>query len=150
MTQLISPSTALALSVNPTLGVAPLSLAFTAQQGGASPAAQTLTISNNGDSTLRWAVSHDAPWMSHTPGTGTGTGSVSIGVVPGSLPAGTYSGHVRLWPAGAPGITVPVTFTVTPAPVAPALGVAPLSLAFTAQQGGGNPPAQTLAITNKG
>ena len=37
-----------------------------------------------------------------------------------------------------------------PAPVPPAIGLAPTSLVFTAQQGSSNPPAQTLAITNKG
>ncbi len=151
LTQLISSPAALALSVNPTLGVGPLSLAFTAQQGGASPAAQTLTISNNGDSALRWGVSHDAPWMWHTPGTGTGTGTVTIGVIPGSLPAGTYSGQVTLWPTGALAVTVPVTFTVSAAaPVSPVIGMSPTSLFFTAQQGGPNPAPQTVAITNKG
>ncbi len=136
--------------ISPTMGLTPTSLSFTAQQGGASPATQTLTISNNGDSALRWAVSHDAPWMSHTPGTGTGPGTVTIGATPGTLTVGTYTGHVTLWPTGAPSITVPVTFTVTPAPVSPAIGLTPTSLSFTAQEKGSNPPAQTLAITNKG
>ncbi|MEP6933759.1 MAG: fibronectin type III domain-containing protein [Nitrospirota bacterium] len=134
----------------PAIGISPTRLFFTAQLGGSTPAAQTLTINNTGAASLRWGVSHDAPWLWHTPGTGTGAGTVTIGVIPGSLSAGTYSGQVTLWPTGAPSVTVPVAFTVMAAPVPPALGVSPTSLSFTAQQGGSNPPAQTMAITNKG
>ena len=37
-----------------------------------------------------------------------------------------------------------------PAPVPPALGVSPISLSFTAQQGGSNPTAQTVSLSNTG
>ena len=46
-------------------------------------------------------------------------------------------------------VTVPVTFTVTAAPV-PAIAASPTSLAFTAIEGGSNPAAQTLSISNTG
>ena len=132
------------------MGLTPASLSFTVQQGGSNPPAKTLTISNTGGSALRWSISHDAPWLWHSPGTGTGAGAVTIGVTPGALLAGTYTGQVTLWPNGAPSVTVPVTFIVTAAPAPPAIGMTPTSLSFTAQQGGSNPPAQTVAITNKG
>ena len=132
------------------MGLIPTSLSFTAQQGGSNPPAQTLTISNTGSSALPWGISHDAPWLWHSPGTGTGAGAATIGVTPGALLAGTYTGRVTLWPNGAPSVTVPVTFIVTAAPVPPAIGASPSSLAFTAIQGGSNPAAQTLSIRNTG
>lgn len=106
-----------AAPVQPAIGVSPTSLSFTAQQGGGNPIAQTLTISNTGGGALSWSVSHDATWLSHTPGTGTGTGTVTISVTTGTLTASTYSGLVTLWPTGATAFTVPVTFTVTPTPI---------------------------------
>ena len=80
-----------------------------------------MAITNKGGGTVRWAISHDAAWLWHTPGTGTGAGAVTIGANTGALTPGTYRAHVTLWPTGAPSVTVPVTFTVTPAPVPPAL-----------------------------
>jgi hypothetical protein len=47
-------------------------------------------------------------------------------------------------------MTVPVTFTVTAAPVPPAIGASPTSFSFTATQGGSNPANQTLSISNTG
>lgn len=107
-----------AVPVPPAIGVSPTSLSFTAQEGDTNPAAQTLTISNTGGGTLSWSVSHDATWLSHTPGTGIGNGTVTISVTTGTLTAGTYTGQVTLWPTGAPSFTVPVTLTITSAPVA--------------------------------
>ena len=100
LAQLVSPPTAPALSVDSTIGMTPTSLSFTAQQGGSNPPAQTLTISNTGGNALRWGISHDATWLWHSPGTGTGAGTVTIGVTPGSLLAGTYTGQVTLCPTG--------------------------------------------------
>ena len=144
--------TVAAAPVPPAIGVSPTSLSFTAQQGGSNPAAQAVTISNTGGGTLTWSVSHDATWLWHTPGKGTGTGTVTISVITGSLMAGTHSGQVTIWPAGstATPVTIPVSFTVTAAPVPPAIGVSPTSLSFTVQQGTGNPAAQALSITNRG
>lgn len=39
---------------------------------------------------------------------------------------------------------------VTPPPIPPAIGASPTSLSFSAQQGGSNPAAQTLTISNTG
>jgi len=51
---------------------------------------------------------------------------------------------------GAKTASVPVTVTVTAAPVPPSLGATPSSLTFTALQGGGDPATQTLNISNTG
>ena len=45
----------------PALSVAPASLSFTATQGGANPAAKTLSVANTGGGTLSWTAADNAP-----------------------------------------------------------------------------------------
>ena len=149
LAQLIAPPSAPAISVAPAIGTSPTSLSFTAQQGGNNPAAQTLTISNIGGGTLSWTASDSAAWMSLSSSAGTGAGSVSVSVATGSLTAGSYSGTVMFSATGASPVIVPVSFTVTTAPVAPAIGASPASFSFTAQAGS-NPATQALTISNTG
>ena len=53
--------------------------------------------------------------------------------------------------AGMPGLSQLVSpSSSTPPPVPPAIGASPTSLSFTAQQGGSNPAAQTVSISNTG
>ena len=46
--------TVAAAPVPPAIGASPTALSFTATQGGANPATQTVTISNTGGGTLSW------------------------------------------------------------------------------------------------
>ncbi len=136
--------------VLPAIGVSPTNLSFTATQGGANPATQTLSISNTGGGTLSWTASDNAAWLTLSPTSGTGNGAVTLSVTTGTLTAGSYSGTVTMNATGASSVTVPVTFTVATAPVPPAIGVSPTNLSFTATQGGANPATQTLSISNTG
>ena len=154
LAQLISPPSAPVISVNPAvnpaIGASPTSFSFTAQ-AGTIPAAQTLSISNTGGGTLTWSASDNAQWLTLSSASGTGNGPVTLTVATGTLPAGTTSsGIISISAPGATPVTVPVSFTVTAAPVPPAIGMSPTSLSFTAQQGGSNPAAQMLTISNTG
>ena len=133
----------------PALGASPTSLSFAATQG-ATPATQTLSISNTGGGTLSWTASDNATWLSLSSASGTGNGAVTLTATTGTLAAGSYSGTVTLNAAGASPITVPVTLTVATAPVPPAIGASPTHLSFVATQGGASPSAQTLNISNTG
>ena len=135
--------------VTPAIGTSPASFSFTAR-AGVNPAAQTLTISNTGGGTLTWSASDNAAWLTLSPASGTGNGPVTLTVTTSTLTAGSYSGLITLTATGATTVTVPLTLTVTAAPVPPAIGASPTSLSFTAHQGGGNPLAQTLNISNTG
>ena len=155
LSQLVSPSSSSTPSsppapVPPAIGTSPTSLSFTAQQGGSNPAAQTVSISNTGGGTLTWSASDNATWLTVSPASGTGNGSVSVSAATGTLTAGSYSATVTLSATGATPVTVPVAFTVTAAPVPPAIGASPTSLSFTATQGAANPASQTLSIRNPG
>jgi hypothetical protein len=103
----------------PVLAVAPASLAFTATQGGASPANQNLSVTNTGGGTLAFTVSDDAAWLSVTPGTGTAPATLSVAAAPGSLAAGTHTATITVSGSGATPRSVPVTFTVEPGPSTP-------------------------------
>ena len=135
--------------VPPVIGTSPTSLAFTATQGGANPATQTLTISNTGGGTLTWSASDNAAWLTVSPASGIGNGSATLTVTTGTLTAGTYNGTVTVSATGAPSVTVPVTFTIATAPVPPAIGVSPTSFSFSAAPSA-TPATQTLSISNTG
>ena len=148
----VSVPVSFTVSATPAIRVSPASLSFTAQQGSSNPATQTLTISNTGGGTLNWSVSHDATWLSHTPGTGTGTGTVTISVLTGFLTAGTYNGVVTLYATGAPSVTVPMAFTVTPSATTASttINLNPSSLSYAATQGAANPVNQNVSLTTTG
>jgi Viral BACON domain len=136
--------------VPPAIGTSPTSLSFTATQGGANPATQTLSISNQGGGTLTWSATENTVWLAVSPSSGTGNGAVTVTVTTGSLTAGTYNSTVTMNASGASSVAVPVTFTIATAPVPPAIGASPTSLSFVVTQGGGNPATQTLSISNTG
>lgn len=127
-----------------------MSFSFTVTQGGTSPSSQALSISNAGGGTLSWSATDNATWLTLTPASGSGNGTTALTVAAGNLPVGTHSAMVTVSATGAAPATIPVTFTITAAPVPPAIGMSPTSLSFAAQQGAGNPAAQTLAISNTG
>ena len=149
LAQLVSPTPPQSVPTNPVIGASPTSLSFTAQQGGTNPTAQMLSISNTGG-ILNWSASETTGWLMLSPASGSGNGTVTVSVTTGTLTAGTYSGTVILNATGASSVAVPVMFTVTAAPVPPAIGASPTNFSFTATQGGSNPANQTLSISNTG
>ncbi|WP_051961643.1 DUF1349 domain-containing protein [Methylobacter sp. BBA5.1] len=103
---------------NPTIGVSPGSLSFTAT-AGSNPANQTLAITNAGGGTLNWTASADgsAPaWLAVSPTSGTGAGTLTVSVNSASLAPGTYTKAITIAAEGATNTprTVNVTLTVSP------------------------------------
>jgi glucose/arabinose dehydrogenase len=134
----------------PALAVSRTSMSFTATQGGANPATQSFDVTNAGGGTLTFTDSESASWLSLSPASGTAPATVTASVSTAGLAPGTYTAPITVTAAGASGSpkTVDVTLTVNPA--TPVLGVAPTSLAFSATQGGANPAAQTVNVSNSG
>jgi len=133
----------------PALALTPATLSFTAEAGGAVPAAQSVAVSSSG-AALGYSVSSSSTggWLSATPASGKTPGSIRISADSAKLPAGTYSGIVIVASPDAANspVTVAVTLTVTP----PALAIAPTTLSFTAQAGGVAPPAQSVTTSSSG
>jgi len=75
----------------PVIGVSANEFYFVAQEGGANPATQTLTISNVGGQTLSWDVANSSTWLSISPTSGFETGDVILTVDITGLMFGDYS-----------------------------------------------------------
>lgn len=146
----------------PAISVSPASLSFSTQQG-TNPGNQTATISNNGSpgSTLNWnssiSYSSGSGWLSLSPALGNGIAqggsqNISVIVTSASLGVGTYNATVTIDDQAGDFLIAPasfgVTLTVSAAP--PTISLSPASFNFSGQQGGANPPSQTLQITNTG
>src|ERR1700722_4500098 len=102
----------------PVLSVSATSESFTAAQGGANPAAASLTVSNAGGGTLTFTAASDSPWLTVTPTSGTAPQALQIIASVSPLPVGAITGHITITAqdiTGSPA-TVTVGFFVTPVP----------------------------------
>jgi hypothetical protein len=97
---------------SPALSVSPTSLTFSATAGGASPAAQTVGISNSGGGTLSWTASSNQAWLFVSPSSGGNSGSLTVSVNTGALSAGTYYGAANVNGGAAGSTTVNVTLSL--------------------------------------
>ena len=135
------------------LDVTPLSMAFSATEGDllGTPASIALNIANTGGGVLNFnIVGVDAAWLGLSSVSGSAPAAVDVSANPSGLVAGTYADTIQITAAGAVGspASVVVTFTVAAGP--PAIALSPLSFSFNALEGGVNPAAKVLNITNSG
>ncbi|MCX6000315.1 MAG: hypothetical protein NTU41_12225, partial [Chloroflexi bacterium] len=138
---------------SPAIGCSPSSFTFTATQGGANPASQTLSIQNAGTGTLNWSVSDDADWLVLTPASGSSTGetdTVSVVANIAGVSIGSHSATITISDPGATNSPRIVSVTLTISAPSPTIGCSPSSFTFTATQGGTDPASQTLSIRNTG
>ena len=145
----VTPSPAIALSS--------ATLTFSAQQSGADPASQFITITNSGSGSLTGLSSGtitysagatgwlQAPNLSGT----TAPATLTLQPVTGALIPGTYTATVPVLSGVASNSpqNLTVSFTVTPPP---AIALSSASLTFAASEGGANPASQFITITNSG
>ena len=134
------------ITLAPQLTVAPASLTFDAQSGGAAPAAKPVNIASTGTA-LNYTIGSNAAWLTAAPLSGATPASISVSVNPAGLATGTYSGVISMSAPGATPQTVPVTLNIT---AAPQLIVSPSLLTFTAVAGGAAPAVQGLQVTSTG
>lgn len=98
------------------LEVEPTALTFSMQQGGTNPLTQRVLISNSTASASLWRATADTSWLHLVPVGGETPALLRVSVDGRGLPAGAYTGHVRIDAdeiAGSPQ-TVDVTFTISP------------------------------------
>ncbi len=106
----VTRTTAVTLTVaGISLAVAPNSLTYTATQGAANPAAQTITISANG----AWTVSDNASWLSLSPTSGSKNGTITASVNTVTATRGPNSTTITVTSGGITR-TVNVTLTLNP------------------------------------
>jgi hypothetical protein len=133
----------------PTIAVSPANASFAFTIGGANPAAQTVSVT--GSSATGYTVASSAAWLTVTPTSGTTPGSLSVGVNPSGLAAGTYNGTITVTAASASNSpqTVSVTFVVSPGTTGnPSLNIAPANLSFTYAAGSTTSGSQNLTVSS--
>jgi len=102
-----------------TIGFSPSSLSLTADEGGANPASQTLTIWNSGEGTLSWWLSDSATWLTLSPTSGASVGetdSITVMVDIYGMDAGNYAATITISAPGAANDpqTMAVNLAITP------------------------------------
>ncbi len=133
----------------PILAVGSTTLTFTAPvEGGASPATQTVTVTNSGaaGTTLDWSIADNADWLSATPTSGSlaqgASQDITVTADIAGLLKGTQNAVVTVSATGLTDKTVAVQLTI-----GQALTVNPASLSFNVTAG--NTPAdQTVTLAN--
>jgi len=145
----VANTTVLAPVTNPKMNLAPTSLTFSYQIGGTTPAAQSVAVTSSTTRAINYTATTPTSWLTTT-ASGSTPGSLSIGVSPSGLAAGSYTGSVSVASTGASNSpqSIPVTLTVTAAAVKPALGLSPTSLTFNYQIGGSTPAAQSVTTSS--
>lgn len=114
------------LEPNPAIGLGATSINFTATQGGASPAPQTVQVTNSGGGTLTGLTATEVPaatWLTASLSATTAPAMLTLQATTGSLAAGTYSTTVNVGSAvaGNSPQTITVTFQVGTGLTAPVL-----------------------------
>jgi len=157
----------LPLTPGPVLALSPALLSFTANDGQATPAAQTLTISNPGTRPFSWSLANQdqatataqlsllralgpaGTWLSASPLSGVvapgATAAVQVIVRSQSMLPGTYTGTLLFKAQGAIDSPQAVNVSLT---VFPHCGIVTSSgfLSFTAVQGQSNLGTQALSL----
>lgn len=143
------------------LAVTPASLDFSYTIGGAGPSAKTFQVTSTGSSPVSFTttatMTDGSGWLSSTPASGTTPQAVTVTINSAALTtAGVYRGKVRVAPPGgnaSASVDVPVTVTVTGSGGGggggggtAVLQVAPTSISFAGQVGGGSPAAQSVTV----
>ena len=140
------------LAAPPVLEVSPTYMEFTAEQGGANPPGQALSIwRGGGNGPLKWQVTEDCNWIEVTPDSGTSMGEVDVAGVfvdISELAAGIYGCELTVTgdrAANSPQI-VDVNLIIT----GPEIELSATHFDFSAFLGGLNPADQVLGISNSG
>lgn len=115
---------------------------------------QSLTLHNSGGGSISWAANSDQPWLLLSPPQGMFSASqtIAVAVERANLKAGDYKGSITFSSNVGAVERISVSMTVRPLPAnpGPVLEVTPPVLSFTALDGGSDPAAQALTISNPG
>lgn len=138
-------------------------VAFSATQGGSSPASQPISITASGNCSwpLNWQaqVANAPAWLQLTPASGTlvasgQSTSINVGANIAGLAPNTYTAQITLTATDGSNTPLqgsPQTITVTLTVLPPcSLQIGPASLNFSLAQGQAAPPAQSFSVSETG
>ncbi len=102
--------------------VAPDSLFYHGDAGGAHPLAQSLSVTGSAGGSIDFVIEDDATWLLPATTAGTTPQDIVVGIDNNGLSAGTYGATIRLTPADSSSFTlVPVTLQLDPGNQPPVL-----------------------------
>lgn len=146
----------LVLEQQPAIALDTTRASFSAPQGGADPPAKSIAITNAGGGVLEGLTAsvtypdrEPAGWLTATIDD-TAPGELTLQARVGSLPAGIYTANVEVAAAAAQNSPQHVTVTFSVGAPVPLIALDRATLDFAAVQGGADPAAQPVAITNVG
>jgi hypothetical protein len=141
----------------PTIAYNPSDFSFAAEEGGGDPPDQMLEIWNSGTDEISWSVESDEDWLELDPAEGDSDGEhdgVTLSVDVSDLDAGDYEATITIDAPEADNspeiITVELEIEGNVGEDEPTIDFSPSSLAFIADEGGGDPQGKTLRIWNSG
>ncbi len=146
------------LVVPPVLSLAPASVTFSALQGSAAPAPQTVALTNTGGETLTglalslsYGNNQPTGWLSASLSSTTAPATLTLSVSAGALSVGSYNATVTLSASasGAAAKSLAVSLIVIDANTPAAIQLSTNSVAF-ATAVGASPGAQTVQVLNSG
>ncbi|MDQ6644926.1 MAG: hypothetical protein M3Y76_10795, partial [Chloroflexota bacterium] len=115
---------------------------------------QSLTLHNSGGGSISWSANSDQPWLLLSPPQGMFSASqtIAVAVERANLKVGDYQGTITFSSniGAVERISVHMTVRALPANPGAVLEVTPPVLSFTALDGGSDPAAQALTISNPG
>lgn len=151
----LSVPVVLTVSATPQVTTSPTSMTFNYQaEGTNNTTQQNLEVTSGGTPVAFQAMALSAPnpagiqWLVLSNNTSTVTpATLTVGVSPGILPAGSYAGQVNIVVGGVVAVTVNVSLIISQNPL---ISLTPGSLNFTYQIGGAVPAAQSIATASTG
>ncbi len=147
-------SVSFVVGAGPAIALAPTTITFNGIATGASPAAQTVSVTNSSGGTLSGlatgAITYGAGatgWLSASFSTSTAPSTLTLTPNITGLAAGTYTASVPVTSGVATNSpqTVSVTFNVA---AGPAIALAPATITFNGTVTLANPASQTVSVTN--
>ena len=134
----------------PTIGVTPGAFFFNAIAGEPNPPSQTLTITNEGGSTLNWSVSNVESWLGLNPMSGVDSGDVTVSVDIAALPIGEYHDTIVVSDTNATNDPVLVPVTLNVASDLPVIAVDSAFNFIVVPTGVSSVPPRDILIKNEG
>jgi len=125
------------------VAVSATQLTFSGVATGASPQAQTVSVTGTGNTFT--AIPSGGTWLSVTPGSGTIPGAISVSVNTAGLKAGKYSGQVNVTSSDGTSSKVNVVLNLA----APSLIANPVALTFSGAAGSSAQALESIRVTSR-
>jgi len=138
------------LPTSPQLNLVPSVLNFQADETGANPSSQSVTVGNVGGGSLSWTATSDPAdtWLSLTNATGSDDDSFDAHVDITGLAPDTYQSQITVSDPDASNDPQVVAVTLVVNPATPIIQLSTTQLDFDAEEGGSNPSSQGVTVTN--